>query len=213
MIGELISRIATTAFGNHFPAVGLSEDAIASAEAALGFRLPEPLRDLYATMGNDPRLLDADNHIPALAELELRDGHLVICRENQGGARWALEEASLDQPNPRVRGRAGRRSWQTESSRLSAFLINLVCWQAIMSMPETARTRLAEEDLDDVLGSLTFLGDKAVRSGAFRVSFAGHDERMLATYLYNTGQLYVGAANPEVLERFEKVSNLELDWL
>ena len=215
-ITEELHLIVKTAYKDTTepPLSGSTEDEISNKETELGVRLPQALRELYRTVGNNSQLLDADYHIFPLAKLRIQDRHLIFCDENQGTVSWAIEIERIQQPNPRVRGKAcDGNKWLTESSKLSGFLINLVCWQAIMVQPEIARDRVPEEDLEGLENSLGFIGKEEIRSGAFRVSFTGRKESLLATYLYNTVYFYFGALKPEILESFEARSRLQFEWL
>lgn len=119
---------------------GYSEAELATAEASLGFRLPEILRRYYATWGrrNDmnqvhDNLADPENCIV------LSDG-LVFCFENQGAYYWAIPLKLLHEQDPPVSFAAVRRTvngkpsvdrWEQTHPHLSVFLDELTCKHAL----------------------------------------------------------------------------------
>ncbi|XYI02729.1 SMI1/KNR4 family protein [Sorangium sp. So ce1128] len=214
VISALIESIMAIAFGVRRPEDGCTEADIRAAEQRLGLALPEALRNYLATAGRHRGMMHADFHMLPPDELRLAGDCLIFCEENQYVAEWGIQAADRGFANPRVSGRArNTETWYSEASRLSGFLIHVATWQAVISMPECSRCELPEKNLKALEPLLEYIGDKKLRSGGHRISFIDRSNALLATYLYNSGTLYVGAARPEALEAFEARCGLELDAL
>ncbi|WP_437339601.1 SMI1/KNR4 family protein [Sorangium sp. So ce394] len=214
MIRDLIESVMAIAFGVRRPEDSCTGADIGAAEQRLGIVLPEALRDYYATAGRHRGMMDAGFHMLPPDKLRLAGDCLVFCEENQYLAEWGIQPADGASPNPRVSGRArNTETWYSEASKLSGFLIHVATWQAVMSLPERSRCELPEKKLKTLEPSLEHIGEKQLRSGGHRVSFIDRHNRLLATYLYNSETLYVGATRPEALEAFEARCGLALDAL
>lgn len=214
MIVEPLELIMTVAFEGSKPALGFSDDEISAAEARLGVDLPEALRDYYSVAGKYYEMMDSDFDLLTLEELRIHSGYLVFCEENQGLAEWGIRLDELTSANPAVVGRAtDDDQWFTESSKLSAFLINVGCWQAIMSLGEKARCELPEKELSGVEKLFEPIGDDHLRLGGNQASFVDRTNSILATYLYVPEMIYVGTPDEDAIEELETRSGLDFDWL
>jgi hypothetical protein len=80
---------------------GYSEEEIAEAEARLGIRLPEALREWYGFAGKRKELYK-QNYIDSLENLSIWNGMLTVWSENQDVCRWGIIEADLSKENPPV---------------------------------------------------------------------------------------------------------------
>lgn len=84
------------------PGDGNSEAEIVEAEARLGFRLPEALRELYALLGKYDDIVSAHNRLVYLKDLYVEDDWLIVWEENQCVSLFAIKVDDLNVPNPLV---------------------------------------------------------------------------------------------------------------
>jgi hypothetical protein len=122
----LLSDIA----GRVSQAHGYPARAVNAAEARLGFRLPEPLRDYYLSVGRHA-INRAHNRLWPPDALEVSQGRLVFMEENQCVVFWGVRSRSLA-VDPRVFQTTDLEEgdWVAEST-CSQFLPAMLCWQAI----------------------------------------------------------------------------------
>jgi hypothetical protein len=214
MITDLIQSIMEVGFGKWTDEGGCPIGELEATESRLGVALPEPLKDYYVIAGRHREMMDADFHITSPGLLSIEDGYLVFCLENQGTAEWGINLDNLSFPNPRVEGRAKNgKKWFSESSKSSAFLIGLGCWQAVVSQAEVARCELKEKELKKLEQFFEYVGERSLRLGGHRIGLIDRVNRILATYLYNSQMLYVGTSQRDALDILEKQVQLDLDWL
>jgi hypothetical protein len=213
MIVEPLELIVKTAFAESKIKLGFSINQMAEAESRLNLALPEALKDYFAVAGKSREMMDADFRLLAPEHLRVEGQYLVFCEENEWPAQWGIKLDDLAKfPNPRVVGRRDNtQKWFGESSKLSAFLLGVGCWQAIMSIQERARCKLPEKQLSKIEKQFEYIGDRSVRLGALRIGFVDRSNSTLATYLFITQTLYVGASVEGAIKELEKHSGLKFD--
>lgn len=215
MIETDLQSISTIAFGTWSSGDGHTRDEIEEVEARLGLKLPEPLRDFYATCGRQREIMDVDFHFTPLPELTIEDDALAFCAENQRTVVWGIRMTDMAQPDPAVEyRREGKPSkWFFDARRCSAFLLHNSCWQGVMALPETAWFELPDDKLPELAELLPHIGREEVRGGYTKLSFADAERRLLVSYLRMADKCYIGGPDAESLEAFQARSGYELDWL
>lgn len=115
------------------PGDGFSEEEVSAAEVRLNLRLPRILREFYLKAGNREDINRAHNRLLAPDGLVEQDGVLVFYEENQAVVLWGIEASVLGLDDPPVvsAGNGGRLLWQEEREHLSAFLTDMLLWQAV----------------------------------------------------------------------------------
>ncbi|MBG0817134.1 SMI1/KNR4 family protein [Planomonospora sp. ID82291] len=216
MIEVVLQDLVSTAYGACTPEDGCPRAEIEAAEERLGFALPDALRDYYAVAGRHPELTGTAGRehtlwLSAPGRLDVEAGSLIFCGENRWPAQWSVSPGDHGWPDPRVLGRSGPgERWYSEFRRLSAFLVNLACRQAVRSLPHQAACRLRKGDLEVVEALLGYVGSRDVCKGGGWLSFADRSDRVLADYCRNTSTLRVGTAVPGALDSFRERSGLRL---
>ncbi|MBG0831823.1 SMI1/KNR4 family protein [Planomonospora sp. ID67723] len=216
MIEELLQDVMATAYGEWTPENGCTGTEIAAAEDRLGIGLPDALRAYYAVAGLHAEMMGADGHqhtlrMSAPERLVVEGGWLIFCGENQWPAQWSTHPDDDDRPDPRVHGRTGPgEKWFSESRSLSAFLINVACRQAVMSLPYQATCRLRKGQLETVESLLGYVGSREACRGGDWLSFLDRPTRTLASYSFITSTVRVGATAPDALASFQERSGLRL---
>ncbi len=214
MITDLLSMISEIGFGKWDESFGNTIDEVNESETRLNLTLPEPLKDYYITLGKHDEFMDADYHVYPLSDLIIKDEALVFCEENQGLAEWGIQLININLPNPQVSGRnAGRTRWVHQSLQTTSYLINLACWQAVMTQAEVAQCSLKKSELHIIENHFDYIGDIDVRSGDDGRSFVDKDNKILAVFRYLPELLYVGTSQEGALEALEQRSGLVFDWL
>lgn len=217
MIVEPLQLTVAAAFAGRNAGSTISADQIDAAEKRLGVALPEALRDYYLVASGYREMMDKDFHLLPPEKLRIEGDYLVFCEESQGGAVWGIHRNNLlTLPNPRVEGKAGNaHKWFSESSKLSAFLLGIGAWQALLSQEETARCELPEKQLKKIEAQFDYIGERSVRLGGHRVGLIYRDAAapLIAAYLFNSEMLYVGTPEEGLIERIEELSGLDFEWL
>jgi hypothetical protein len=122
LLGDITGRASR---GHGYPA-----RAVEAAETRLGFRLPDPLRDYYLSVGRH-KINCAHNRLWPPDALEVWRGRLVFMEENQCVVFWGVRSRSLA-TDPVVFQTTDLEDgdWVAESA-CSQFLLGMLCWQAI----------------------------------------------------------------------------------
>ncbi len=102
---------------------GIGREELRRAERRLGLVIPPPLRALYLELGGEACVMATHNRVRSPAELEVADGRLVFCEENQTVCVWGSIPGSED-PEAEVANvlRHGTLEWHSEEVSLSRFL-------------------------------------------------------------------------------------------
>ena len=217
MIVEPLQLIVATGFAGRSAEGEISTGQIDAAEKRLGLSLPEALKDYYLVAGGYRDLMDRDFHLLSPEKLRLEGDYLVFCEEHQGTAVWGIHRNNLlTLPNPRVEGKASNaQKWFSESSKLSAFLLALGAWQALLSQEEKARCELPEKQLKKIDPLFDYIGERSLRLGGHRVGLIYRDASrpLIASYLFNSEMLYVGTPQEGLIEHIEELAGLDFEWL
>jgi len=149
-------------------------------------------------------------------KLRVDGTHLIFCTENQGLEEFGipLEELQAAEENPNVDVRPKNAvKWFGEAGSLSAFLLGMTAWQAVLSLPEKGRCPFPQKQLKKLLAFFEPVGGPDVRIGAHRFGLVDRTNGIVAAYLYNTESLYVGSSRDAALEALEKKSRLDFESL
>lgn len=118
------------------PADGTPITRLTACERRLGRPLPESLRALYLTLGENAALLQAHHRLLSPEQLEVDDEHLVFMEENQSVVSWGIPLASLRDPTPTVwqRNNTPPVEWFSEEKDLLGLLISMWDWYLEMGI-------------------------------------------------------------------------------
>jgi hypothetical protein len=78
---------------------GYSEEEVQEAEARLGVRFPEALRELYMLLGKRKDMTNSYNCLTKLEDLELIQGHLPFWNSHQDVTSWLITSENFGQAN------------------------------------------------------------------------------------------------------------------
>lgn len=119
---------------------GIAQSELDLAEARLGIRIPDRLRDYYLLVSNNKPIFHRgtiavylantpEEQLPHGSELSVIHDHLFFCRGDYGGNKWGIPLADLDQPDPPVNvvvdPDADPWQWIPFQDTLSGFLLSL----------------------------------------------------------------------------------------
>lgn len=115
------------------PGDGVQEEELSAAEARLNLRLPRTLREFYLKAGGRGDINREHNRLLAPSEIVKQGGVLVFYEENQAVVLWGIEVGALGLDDPPVvsADNGGRLLWQEDREHLSAFLTDMLLWQAV----------------------------------------------------------------------------------
>jgi hypothetical protein len=198
-------------FGPMDAAHGLPLAEIKTVEKRLRVQLPSPLRDFYSRLGNQREAMSAHLQMYHPSKLELARGHLAFCEEQQGEACYAVALGELGRLDPPVvQGVTGEEGWHTESRQLSVFLLKLLCWQGVNSLPCGATAAMSEEQLGDLATVVAPVVPTENDEGAF---LAYADDGIAVCAFPHNAILYVAAVNDARLHQFGEELGIELQRL
>ena len=136
-------------------------------------RLPRPLQAWYAAASSYSTPVTFHNTVLAPDEIDEHDGKLVFWREHQDVYEWA---ADPDHDDPLVYERATVEGepWHPTGIRLSAFLVSVAVFEAVLGAQHCLHTAdLTEAERDALLAPLRRLPMPGPTVGA--QLYAGHD--------------------------------------
>ena len=226
---EAIERFLTSWYGPRTAESPLPEPGRSSA-------MPAPLRRFYDLIRRWPEAIVqnvvlAPPEMPDLrkeawAETYIDDGKLAFYVENQGVCRWATSPEEVDEAPVWIRGSTlGREihTWELEESPLSAFLVQLLVFEAVMGANHGASVAwLDRPTLARVVEPLHRLPFGAWRWPSYPTEFYAGD-RVLAVAGPNPGpdeavataeyvSLSLGAIDGDALEYLDDISQPTWEW-
>lgn len=134
------------------PTDGFQEDDIVGAEARLGFRLPQLVREFYLRVGTREDVNAAHDWLEPLDQLKLRDGKVRFYCENQNVTDWGFAIEDAENPDPPV-WCDDWTDWAVVFERTSDFLfgelikqcmLGGMTWIGIGDKPQGLRERITE---------------------------------------------------------------------
>lgn|SRR5690606_14349200 len=110
--------------------IGVEEDVLERAEQRLGLLLPPPLRALHLACGREASVMSAHNRFLSPDALDLADGRLIFCEENQTVCVWGCVPGGED-PEAEIANVLpdGALEWHSEQVPLSELLAIMVYLQ------------------------------------------------------------------------------------
>ncbi len=144
----------------------------------------------------------------------LRDGYIVICRDDQGAFQWSIESRDTDTEDPRVYQRSNSQMpWNYYQRHLSAFLNGAVAWQILHTLPRQAMLKYDEAVAESLVNILDFVPCLCQDEGPFGNDIdAMFTTGVMACGFPTAGQLYFGGRNRTDLENLERGLNRPLAW-
>ena len=133
---------------------GYSEEEIAFAEARLGIRLPEALREWYGFAGKWFLRNQVQDHQLSLSQLEWQNEALVFHAENQWAFEWAIRRDNFAIADPPIFEVINNT---TICKTTSNFLLRTLFKEAIFGASpkiNQGSCSLPRENLQDILGIL-----------------------------------------------------------
>ncbi len=145
------------------PGDGNTESEIVEAEARLGFRLPEVLRELYALIGNAEDITRGHNRLVYLRDLIVEDKWLVVWEENQCVTVMAIQMDDLTGEDPPVytlNGDLSRTGWEPEYLPLTECALDMLAYEVLMAS-EWLAVDVMLEGASETLDAKPFFRTKA----------------------------------------------------
>jgi hypothetical protein len=198
--------------------------------------MPAPLRHFYSTIASWPDAI-VQNHLLAprelphlkkedWADITVEDGKLVFYVENQGVCKWATSgEDGRDDAPVWIRGSTivgELEDWELEEPPLSAFLLQLLVFEAILGAEHGAsvawldRPTLARvvEPLQPLpFGAWCWPGyPSEFYVGDSVVAFAGPNPGPGETGVTEYVSLSLGALDADALGYLEEIATAEWEW-
>jgi hypothetical protein len=210
------------------PGDGYSEEEIAEAEARLGIRFPETLREWYGFAGKWYYELQEHNRQYALPVLELteflidpdeeldeeeqqrlrmRQGGLVFHVENQGVCEWAIHQEDFEVSDPPIYDDVNDAVY---SPTLTEFLLTALIFETTCVAIEAATTGTATGALFPLLDT----NFRCWHSSQTMGIFYGNAEAIVLVYEAETGDLSVDLSlrSIEFTDHYKALLASEVRW-
>lgn len=120
---------------------GVSDAELEVAEARLGIRLPEAVREWYLMAGKRTDLINVQDHILSPNVLRIEEGSfLVFCLENQNVVQYGISLSTISLADPPVLVTAGNFATDAkEAGSFSRIILNMLAWATMMFRPSKYR--------------------------------------------------------------------------
>ena len=195
---------------------GISDTALKVAEAKIGSRIPQSLRDYYVVAGRETKLNTAFNRLLPPEDWEVHDGKVVFMTENQNAVAWGA--GLKTQPknpkifqNPIVKGELGE--WFEEHRSCSRFMVFMLHLQSSYGggLPHRASALVSQTLIAQLDAKWFFVaevgGTRAYSGPGQAICILKWPELFNKT---DGWRLFAGATNETSLDDIAK--QLEIDW-
>lgn len=192
---------------------GVYPEFVPAVEGRLTCTLPVPLSSFHLQFGTLSKFLRSHSRILAWNEINILNGCLVFCVEQQGVCLWGVPLDAVGRTDPPVVQCVNQDgSWLPYSDSLIHFLNACCVWQAVYLLPSIATGDSTPAVLARFEKNLGRLETRSTGpKGADLLGF--YTERLVVCVFPNDGVFYVGAHEDARLEAFEAEFDVTLSWL
>ena len=188
----------------------VSDRAIDTAEAALGCRVPEPLRAFYRVAGNARDMIDHHDNFLLPSDWSLEGGNLVFLTDDQAVVLYAVDSKDPEADPPVLMANNEEPyTWHQVCGRCSEFLHVMVHWEGAFggAMPFAGSATVQETIREALETGFRARGEvnamRAYSRPGLAVCFVEWDDDW---------RIFVGAANEDVLAEIANLGvSLELN--
>ena len=107
---------------------GISQQHLTRAEARLRVSLPAIVKEFYIAAGAAPEL-QSHNRLRHPDALDIEDGYLVFCEENQNVVDWGFRLPMTDaDPEVWQRNNGDEPAWYSEEMTFSVFIVRMLAF-------------------------------------------------------------------------------------
>ncbi|MFN0248748.1 MAG: hypothetical protein ACKV2T_17800 [Kofleriaceae bacterium] len=209
---EHVVRCVQTIFGPLRPSDGVSEEEILTAEHRMKASLPNAIRTLYRQLGKHA-MHEYGSRMVDIQELEILDGMLKICVEEQGVTNWAIAGDSHI-PDPPVLSyeiENGREVYVPEFASFSEFACFLVSWKVAAGALPAVGIRTADDGQNaEPIANLESVGELMVQTDGAHIRC----ESGGIVVMQPDGYLLIGAQTKDAFERIaDRMGVLHWEYL
>lgn len=191
-------------------------DKIIEREKILNCIFPDSMKEFYHYYGENKEILTSYYIFDTLDEICIKNEGLVFGRNHQGINEIGIRKDKLVNADPQISKYVRElEGWYAESVFASSFFFNIACWQVLNQLPAIGVIHTTKEEFLSIVDKrMQFIGEDKRIIGAYDViSCIDKENNILACYLKEAEELYLGAREDEILISFEEKNQLDLDWL
>lgn len=188
-------------------------NVIEEKQKELKVEFPLEFVEFYTHFGNDEEVLSSFYIFDKIEDIEIEYDALCFGEKHEGIGRLGILLEDLKSVDEAVSWYSyDAKKWYIEESEIATFLFSVSAWQVLNTMPSLAMLCLSEEEFKNMVGSdLEYLSEEEILMLGDVIPVVG--KGVLGCYMVETEELYLGAKNDEILEKYDEIFGDELDWL
>lgn len=184
---------------------------IEKKQKELSVEFSQSMIEFYTHFGNDNEVLTSFYVLDKVEDICIENDAVIFGEKHEGMGRLGIKLKNLDK---RISWYPyDLKKWYAEESVPLIFFFDTACWQVLNTMPSIAKVRLSRDKFEKLIGNhLKYLSEDKLLLLGDVIPVLGND--ILGCYLVSDEELYLGTkASDNVLEEYEELLNLDLDWL
>ncbi len=194
-------------------AAHVEKNTIEEKQRELNVKFPPAMVEFYTHFGNDKEVLSSFYVFDTVENIRIEYDALCFGEKHEGMGRLGIQLEDLETDDEAVCWYPyDMKKWYMEESVTDLFFFGIASWQVLNTMPSVAKAPLSEDEFKHLGGSdLQYLcEDELFLLGDVIPVYA---KDILGCYLVEDEELYLGAMTDEMLEKYEELLGLDLDWL
>lgn len=188
-------------------------NVIEEKQRALNVKFPQAMVEFYTHFGNDEDVLSSFYVFDKVKDIRIEYDAVSFGEKHEGIGRLGIQLEDLETDEEAVCWYPyDMKKWYMEESDTCIFFFSIASWQVLNTMPAVAKVCMSEEEFNHLVGSdLKYLSEDELLLLGDVIPVFGKD--ILGCYLVDDEELYLGAMTDEILEKYEELLGLDLDWL
>lgn len=192
----------------------LNEEVIKEKQEELNVIFPQSMTEFYLHFGNDKEVLSSFYVFDSIEDIKIEYDAVSFGEKHEGMGRLGILLEDLDTDEETVSWYPyDMHKWFVEESIAFIFFFGIAAWQVLNLMPSIAKIHICEEEFKQLIGEeLKYLSENSLFLLGDVIPVVG--KGVLGCYLASDEELYLGTLNgDEVLEEYEELLNIDLNWL
>lgn len=188
-------------------------EIIEKKQNELNVKFPQSMIDFYIHFGNDKDVLSSFYVLDNVEDIRIENEVVIFGEKHEGIGCLGIQLEDLNTKSQTVCWYSyDSKEWYVESGAAIVFFFNTACWQILNTMPSIAKVNLSNAELEKLIGNdLSYLSEERLLLLGDVITVTGHE--ILGCYLLDSEELYLGAMTDEILEEYEELLEIDLDWL
>lgn len=186
---------------------------IEEKQKELKVKFPQAMVEFYIYFGNDEEVLSSFYVFDKVRDIRIEYDAVSFGEKHERYGRLGIQIEDLGTDDEAICWYSyDKKKWYLEESEINIFFFNIASWQVLNTMSAVAKVCLPEEEFKQLVGTdLKYLSDDELFLLGDIIPIYGNG--VLGCYLVDDEELYLGAKEDDILEKYEEVFGLDLDWL